>query len=500
MPGNSQTKAQWGAPILGLGAYGSMYPMTSEQGVTLLPIHAAQLGSGTHEGRNPYSHICHQTHMANGVAAGIGFSSGYPIPLPGTYATYRMMLRHPTIALGTMIKTAPIIAGRCGYEKVSNAAPADAPELIQSVFEPVRTQLFIDFVRGLWMGNADIEPVWGTNRDGAIVPTKFKALLQDITTYQIDPSGELAWINNTGAQLMRPHFIHFDWGREGSNWYGCSRLENCRRIWANWLSDEDQLHRLNQKAAGILGDIGFPPDWEVPDDENESNYIRAIRMAQAMASGRWTVHENLTGISADDISRAPELADKSLFKITLHDMGNTGPSQSALIESLKYKDALLARGILAPERSLIEASQSGSRADSETHNSLNDADIDTIHSMICQAINEQCVDEILLQNYGPEAVGTVRIKPKEIIDENRLVDDKLLDAALKNPAMLQSIFESMDVDAWAKRNNIQLKEGSKIEVDGLDTNAESDEERLDSDAKEELSRALNVKWSEKYVA
>src|SRR2546421_12918099 len=78
-----------------------------------------------------------QTRQQGVAQAGIAFAQlpGFAPPLPGTYAVYRRMSAHPTLALAKSIVTAPILAGSWSYEtrrpdgRMPRRAPiADGPQ------------------------------------------------------------------------------------------------------------------------------------------------------------------------------------------------------------------------------------------------------------------------------------------------------------------------------------------------------------------------------------
>lgn len=515
----SETPRQDGIGTTGIygGAYwgnGHLDPVkNAATGVTMLPPVAAVVGSGALEGRNPYAGYFGGMHA--GAIGGMGMLPGYPIPLPGTYALYRLMLHHPTIALVRSLVTWPIVGSKWSYEPC-NDAPEGAAELVEKVFERHRTRLLLTMLRAIDIGFAPIEVVWG-ELDGATVPVKFKELLPELSILNVDNHGNLAGISNMGVVLDDPsRFMVYTHDRLADNHYGQSRLENCKRAWANWLTDEDQLGRLNAKAAGIIGKIGFPPDDRTRENgnatnadgsaTNASNYAKALALARATAQGQWSVFQNQTAKTMEAIANGHiELAGKSMWSIDLMDMGNCGPAQSALLEAIRYRDALICRGYLRSERAVVEAQTSGSRADSEQHTASGDNDCDQLHADIVQTINDGPVRELLIQNFGEDCAECVRIRHKEIVDENRVIDGKMLDAMLKGESSASEVFSRVDMDGFMKRNGIKLHENAEDweSAEWKSPDPVMDESKLTSQqdeetkARKELSAAL---FSESAVA
>ena len=133
-------------------------------------------------------------------------------------------------------------------------------------------------------------------------------------------------------------FLLINYDVEGSNHYGRSRLENIRRVWANYLAIEDKAFQLDSKAAGIIPLIYFPADTRLPgtNDPNsggtdQSNFAVARRIAADVREGRGVAVENFAGQADGTPEQAAALADKSDWKIETVDIGNAGPSQSAIL-------------------------------------------------------------------------------------------------------------------------------------------------------------------------
>jgi hypothetical protein len=457
-----------------------MMPMSAGSSDMLHPV-AAVLGSGTMEGRNPYSWW--QLNQAG--IAGIGVPGAGIYPHPATYETYRLMLSHPTIALSWLVTIAPAITTRWSFETNQEIAPPDdAIECVKNAVDRIKHDLAKNLIRAVVYGFQAGELIWGKDAKGRTTPTRVKWLLPDFTTFDVDAKGELSALVNGNVRLAKGEFVLWSHDREGSNYFGRSRLENARRSWSNYLAAEDRLAMLETKTSGIIPKVGYPPDGRLPDgkmpDIEQSNYAKAIRVAQGMAAGKPVVYQNLGGMQVSTPEQLAALADKSMWSAETIDMGNTGPAQSALIERLRMLDANLCRAMLKPERSVIEASQSGSRADSESHGDINDFDTDQLNSEIASVVNEFIVDEILEQNYGPQFRGGVRVQPKEIVDEQRIVDKSLLQAILSGKSTMAEVFRRIDMDAFCERNGITIKADAEPwgESDGDLSGGEDEEQRM----------------------
>lgn len=479
------TKAQnlfgtWNAMAGGFGFHG-LHGVDNGKAVLLPPV-AATMGSGALAGTNPYSHWW--PHVYAPTASVFGYGK----PWPGTYANYRIMLSHPTLALARASVVSPVLASSWTYEADDNDAPKEAKELIQKTFDPMRVELLRQFLRAIDFGFQAAEVTW--RDDKGFRKPRAKFLLPDLTDFRIDENtGDVASLVNRGQDLPADQAAWFTYDREGDNHYGRARLENCRRAWSNYLADEDQLYRLEQKTAGILPKVGFPSDSKTPADAKDSNYERAKALANGLMSNRGVVFENMAGLSLDDVARNAELAGKSLWSIDVIDMGNTGPAQSGLLERLRYLDSMLVRGYLRSERSVIEAQTAGSRADAESHTAtISDTDCDQLHADVTDAINRHMVDPMMAENFGPESVGTVRIVAREIVDERRAVMNQLLNAVLSDPQTKLEMFNRIDMDTVIDYVGIKKRDDAAPWDEIEDPTARQAEEDAMNDAMEKRNK------------
>lgn len=429
--------------------YGLAYK--GDNGVTFLPQDAAVRGSGAYEGRNPYDHSGQFGVFGWGSP---GISDTY---LPGSWHNYRLMRANPTLALVRACVFGPILAAGWTVEVVDDSVPEEAKEVIERVFNCHRVPLLSTLLRALDYGYQACEVVWGEDADGYKVPVKFKGLLPDLNTLVIDKSGNLIAIDNQGVRLPIDRALVYTYDREGDNHYGRSRHENCRRVWSNYLTSEDKLSKLEGKAAGTFFKVGYPPDKKNLAAGEKTNQQIAREIVIALSNGQSITYPTTGGVVVDDIEQAVAISKGTLFPIELMNAGDTGAAQSAVIEGLHYKDQQLVRGWGRSERSVIEATGGGTRAESANHTAnISDTDTDTVHEDIVRSINEQVVDAILIENFGPKAKGAVRLKAIEIVDENQAVDSAVLNGVINNPMAFGEFLSRFDKTAFCERQGIKL--------------------------------------------
>lgn len=444
-----------GSPLIGgTGIWESDYWPTikSEAGTLLLPTAAARRGSLSLEGRNPYD--------APVKSIGGFFQGRY---WPGTYEVYRIMECYPTIALAKATVIGPILAAGWTIKKTDDA-PEEAEELIENTLIKMRIDILRGMLRALTYGNKCHEVVWGDGlgeTQGYRIPLRIKGLRNEWTFFRTDKNGNVLGVDNTGVFVPNSRLLYYSYDSEDGNPYGRARNENCRRHWCNALATEDQLQRLQGKAAGILAKVGYPPDVGAPA-VGERMFDKAVDVARDITNGKTIVYPIMPGFNPEDLSEAVDAAKLDLFPIELLQMGETGQAQLAMLERLMYLDKMLCRGWLRSERSAIEAQGGGTKAESSDHTAnISDTDCDHIHGEVTKAVNEQLLNPMIAENFGDEAVGTIELVPNEMVDEHMVVDMKLLDNSLRDANSLREFFSRVDWAGFCQRNNIPIRKDAE---------------------------------------
>lgn len=433
------------------GAFGGFYG----QGIPT----AALLGIGTIEGTNKYG------GPVLGGLAPYGVLPGFCRPWAGTYATYRIMSAHPTHVIAGASLIGQILGSEWSYEE-SNDAPSGAKDFIADLLNQHRVKILMECLKAVTtFGHRGFEQVF-EYRNGYITLKKLKPLLPEMSELMTDDQGNFGGITNGGTPLAAEKCFLYSYDQDGDNFYGRPRLENTRRAWSNWLNSEDQLGRLGDKTSSIIPIMRYPPGSGIDSlGQPKTNFDIAVRMASGLASGRPIVVPNLAGLQIEDFKGLADFADKSLWGIDTVNMGNPGPAIEGLLNQLRYYDALMVRGMMRPERSLLEASRGGSRADSQNHADVGMTDSEMVHADIVLSINEQIVNPLLMYNFGPDARDSVRVTAAPLVDEKKLIDEDLLKAVAANPQALAQLIAHTDMSAWMDRVGLPQNEDSE-EWDG----------------------------------
>ena len=360
--------------------------------------------------------------------------------LPPTYATYRQMAKHPTIAVGRALASVPILAAEWSVE-----ADDDVPEewitLIQDQLINKRYQFLEHAVYGrIDYGFAPFEKVWGIN-DTQIVFEKIKPLIQEQTELlTLETTGELVGLKQSGMTgdvvLDVDDTMVLSFNVHGTNWYGEALLENCRESWNNWMEANEGAKRYDSKVAGGHIIVKFPQGSSTYDGTEQDNQDIATSILNALQSAGsvcipTSKQDNGLGETEDQ------------WDIVFDDSG--AGMQPQFRDRLEYFDKLMARGMLLPERSLQEGTH-GTLAEAESHGELALVIGELASTNIIRGVNEQAVDPLLRLNFGPEAVGKVRIVAAPLDTKQRDFLAGLYTSFLANPMGFMEESAQIDTD------------------------------------------------------
>lgn len=353
------------------------------------------------------------------------------------FNTVRSMRIDPTIALIRDLVVGPIVSAGWSVAHKPNA-PAGAVDLITNKFLNLRDYIVRNTVVGLMdFGWQSFEKIWAIDDDGSAVLDKVKPLLQDITTILVNKNnGEYVGVVQNahglgsdyetkkigedlvfGDSFLKAHeTILCNTNVEGTYWYGRAWMENMLLPYLGWNTVNDAADRYDRKISGSHWVVRFPVGQTPYGDTREltDNYIIARDMIRSLEnSGALYVPRSLD-------RTLQEMSDKSgqedAWIIEL--LSDQSSQQAAFIDRLAYYDALKARALGFPERSVFQG-QFGTKAEAETHADLAVVIAEMRHKEITEMISNQTVDDYLRYNYGRKAVGTVYLKTSPIADDLR---------------------------------------------------------------------------------
>jgi hypothetical protein len=408
-----------------------------------------------------------QTRQQGVAQAGLGFSQlpGLMPPLPGTYAVYRRMSSHPTLALARSVVTAPILAGSWSYEirrpdgRKARRRPtgdgvvtdpldrelSDRAQFIQHQLDRLRTPFLVEAMRALEFGWRPFEKVWAL-RDNCVILCQLKPLLPDFTFLLIDDHGHYAGLEQLDVRLGPDKSFIYTHDGEAGNLYGRSRHETARSVWSAWNQLDERTAQLTTKVAAIIPMVHYPMgQGRDATGQTRDNGELADVILHGLGSGRGVKLPNLFA-SADDPRLSADLAGKSSWVISFLEATHAASTVQGLTDRQRYYDVLMFRAWLRPERTGLE-SRYGSRADAHRHTDTAITDGELLHADVCGQLNRGVVDELLTMNFGTAAAGSGVVTPAPRQESKRDVLQKLLEATWKDPTMLGQFLQEADMEA-----------------------------------------------------
>lgn len=372
-------------------------------------------------------------------------------PDPATYETYRAIRSNPTVAIARAAMFAPIKAAQWTFE-AKDGVPDDRVKFIQAQFEPMRAEILRDVMRAVEYGWQPFERVY-TIKDNRVVCSRFKPLLPDVSSPILDKDTyRLIGVENNGTKLSMREAALFSYDSECDDPYGRSIYENIRvDAWWPWKDASVKLAQYATKGAGVIPLIRYPMGrtndsggTEVDNSVNASNVLRTLGVGMGVAM------PNAIDPAYDDLLRGgANVQDLMAWQISfLETRSGVG---GELIEAMRHYEKLIVRGMLQPERSLLEG-EFGTKADAGSHTDTGLLIATELLEWVISEINRQFVDPLLAINFGFEARGSVYIKPSPIVDEDRAFMRELVkQALLADPALLMGV---ADFDAMLDAVNI----------------------------------------------
>lgn len=367
------------------------------------------------------------------------------------YKTYKEMVSDPTIAFARMLCVAPLVTVGWSYEE-KEGAPAGAKELIQESLEPWR----IDIVKGAMEGYIDYgwsgyEMVYSVE-EGKAYLTKVKPLLQAQTWILVCvKTGEYLGLrqkdfHNQDVDLGIYDSLHIAIDVEGTNWYGRPLLENARAIYAQWNQVNSAANKYDTKVAGASWVVYYPVGESPYNGQLKvDNYLIALdflaslqsngKLAVPMTIAKWQTDMNTTDENAG-------------WKIEL--ISDKGAGTVGFVERQKYLDALKVRAFGMPERAVLEG-QYGTKAEASAHADFAITTFEMRHQIIVQQINRQSTNFILETNYGKEAIDTVVVKANPLVDERRILLEKIYSQVIGSPDGMMNEMQSLDMQTFRKQ-------------------------------------------------
>ena len=402
-----------------------------------------------------------------------------------TYADYRQVRAHATVALARKLSVALVVAGNWSIESddgVDEDRVRFIREQIMPIREPLLQKALEDRIDYGWSAFEEIFHVIQYGEwEGYNGIRKLKHLLIDKTTILIDgDTGQFAGFKQppkarggSDVVLQPEECLLMSFDIEGDNLYGRPLLENVRNIWQDWCETNKGARRYDRKMAGSRFVVYYPKGTTPYNGEETPNYKIAKQLLNTLeSSGGIAIPSNID----NEVDRLNGKAGREAWSIDILEDGES--RQPGFIERLDYLDKLIVRGLLFPERAILEGKY-GTKADSGEHADFAIANMDLLHRHCTRLVNWYLVDRLLALNYGEDARGTIRAVASELSDDTIAWMRKVYEKILGNTEGFSAEFATIDTDAL--KDELGIPKGEEV------ADANDDGER-DQAALEEIAR------------
>ncbi len=374
----------------------------------------------------------------------------------GTYAAYRLLRKDPTVALGRGLIVSGVQAGSWSVE-ATEGTPDTLIAFVETLM-PLREEIIraavgygrVDFG---WM---PFEKIFIVKK--GLLTAHLKPLLHDMTIILIDATGNFNGYRQSNTLTAVPidvpveQCLHIAFDVEGSNHYGVPLLENIRGIQTSWTDCDKGAKRYDLKIAGSHWIIHYPPGTTQVADEMVENADIASQLLTALeSSGSMT----LPSTTAEYVQELKDSNVSKLYQWNVELISDLSARQPSFGARLKYLDSLKIRGLILPERSMLEG-QFGTKAEAGEHIGLAITHMQEIDKAITRQVNKQLVDQLLVLNFGPEAAGSVRFKAAPLVDMSAAFLRKLYLAIVDSDAGsvdTKSLKEQLDIPIREETEN-----------------------------------------------
>lgn len=347
-------------------------------------------------------------------------------PLPKTYNTYRTIRKDPTIALARALSVAPVVAASWGVE-ADEEVDEERQQFIADTMLPLRDMIIeTAMFGGVDFGWQAFEKIFHVNSEGRIALDRVKSLLHDINCILIDTAtGEFAGIRQSdGPDIPLENVLLFSFRVEGTQWYGESLLENIRETYNEWKEADSGAAVYDKKIAGSRIIVKYPPGQSEVNGALVDNGIIARDFVRALEGAGSVTMPTVVASYLDELNKdTAELLQWNIEILT------DGGKQATFTPRLEYLDTQKVRGLLIPERAILEG-KFGTKAEAGQHADLALTAMMLTHEKLTRKVNRDVVDQLLVLNWGEEARGSVRLIAAPLADEKlgflRTVYEKIL--------------------------------------------------------------------------
>ena len=368
-----------------------------------------------------------------------------PYPYGVTYATYREIRKDPTVALARAAVIATALASQWSTE-ADDSVDDTIVAHIDAVSATIRKTALQQIVEGVIdYGWISCEKIFEKQKN-LITLKQLKPLYHDMTVILVhEDNGDIAGIRQTHPtgyeiNLDTTKCIVISRAVEGTNWYGQSLLENVRKTCIAHDDVQKGAAIYDQKIAGSHWVIYYPPGISLVNGSEVDNGSVAIDLLTALEfSGSITVPQTIAEF-ANELNK-----ENSGWRIECIE-DSSGGKQPTFVARCDYLDKLKVRGLLLPERAILEG-QHGTNAEADTHQDIFLTNIQQMIESIVDQINMQLINQIICLNYGTEYIDKVKIVAAPLVDQQIRYLRTVYSNIMANPVFAAEEIMTIDTDS-----------------------------------------------------
>lgn len=402
----------------------------------------------------------------------------------GTYTQLRAVRKDPTVQLARALLVSCVQAGSWSI-KADDDVSEDIVDFMQHILRLRDDFLYnvisfgkVDFG---WQGFEKIFNIV----DNRIEIEVLKPLLHDMTHIMVTKHGRfagyrqrsMAWggLNSTASggpaypiDLLVEKCLHTAFGVEAGNYYGMPLLENIRSTCDDWDDCNAGAKRYDLKLAGTHWVVKYPPGTGTVDGETIDNGEIAALILTALESSGSVSIPTTTATVLQEMTNT-DVANLYAWSVELLD--DKGKKQASFNDRLKYLDSQKVRGLLMPERSLLEGNY-GTKAEAGVHIDLAIANMEATDRAITDMFNNQLVNQLLQLNFGDGLVNKVKVVSAPLID--------------KQITFLRDVYKELcradsDIDMQALRDKLDIATEEGGSEGNVNINAKGKEDDKDDE-------------------
>ncbi len=388
----------------------------------------------------------------------------------GEYNTYREMRTCPTVAIARAAAMAPVKAAGWFVEATDNddGKYDEVVDFVQRAIEPVAGDLVRNSLYAWDYGWQGAEIVWGV-REGRVVPERLNFLKVDDTKILTDEQGTVTGLKQKQFEVPESKTYIYTYDGECGDPYGRSRMENIREhAWRPWRETINKLGKYISKHAGVISTMRYPVG------EGQIGLTGATFANEEIAAATLQNLGKGAGV-AFPVTFEPWQAEAiragASFDSLTWNIGFLEPSSGAggeMMSFAKYCDSLICRGLLVPERAILEG-QHGTKAEAESQGDVAVEIAEEENQLIWEGIQRQIVYRMVLANFGRAAAEAVRVKAAPLSEPEKRLAARIIETVFTNPANADLLLSMLDLDAML--DTVKLPK-AKETVDQTETRPE----------------------------